>query len=159
MHFSRHTLYAAGLLAGIAFAGGTAQAEGRSTPALPQATTLLPGIPLPATIAPEPDVPNGDTRSDTNDPSRTMQGRGARELQALQQVMVQELQSLVFTGDTDIDFATLMKERLEQDMKATQIETRHGRSRELRAMALRLYQAQRTAHEHLVQWLEKNGDR
>lgn len=148
------------LLACSALAGG-AYAEGVDTQTLPQDSTIIPDVPTDPAITPEPDT--ADSQADTtvessidaaDDPVTT--GDFTTQLQKLNMDMVQELQSLQLTGDPDVDFATLMLRRVEQDMKLSALEVRRGKSRELRAMALRLYQLQRRERDRLQEWLEQN---
>lgn len=57
------------------------------------------------------------------------------------------------TGDTDMDFAMMMKMHHEQALEMAKVEIAHGKSGELKAMARKIIAAQQREIGQLDKWM------
>lgn len=127
---SRSLLCAA--FASMALAAGTAAAEGPS------------GLP------PHPGSPASGMSPENI-------SEGSRQLHQLHmQMMLQDMPQMQMTGDSDRDFAMMMKHHHEQGVKMAEIEARNGKSPELKAMANKIIQSQQQEIKKLDDWLNRN---
>ncbi len=83
-------------------------------------------------------------------------GEGSSQLHQLHMQMMQDMQSMQMTGDTDQDFAMMMKHHHEQAIKMAEIEARNGKSPEMKAMANKVIQSQQQEIKKLDDWLSRN---
>jgi uncharacterized protein (DUF305 family) len=60
------------------------------------------------------------------------------------------------TGDTDKDFARMMKMHHQQALEMAKVEVQHGKSPELEAMAQKIIKEQRKEIEKLDRWLKQH---
>jgi uncharacterized protein (DUF305 family) len=69
---------------------------------------------------------------------------------------MQQMQSMKRTGDTDKDFAMMMKMHHQQALDMAKAEVQHGKSAELKAMAQKIIKDQTQEIDKLDAWLQKN---
>jgi uncharacterized protein (DUF305 family) len=69
---------------------------------------------------------------------------------------MQSMQAMPKTGDTDKDFATMMKMHHQQALDMAKVELEHGKSPELKAMASKMIRDQTKEIEQLEKWLQKH---
>lgn len=69
---------------------------------------------------------------------------------------MQSMQSMRLSGDTDKDFAMMMRMHHQQAVDMAQAEVEHGKSPELKAMAQKIIKDQQKEISDLDQWLSKH---
>ncbi len=69
---------------------------------------------------------------------------------------MQQMQGMKMTGDTDKDFAMMMKMHHQQALEMAKVEIEHGKSPELKAMAKKMIKDQTKEIGQLDAWLQKN---
>ncbi|MES2918744.1 MAG: DUF305 domain-containing protein [Pseudomonadota bacterium] len=96
--------------------------------------------------------------SPADDPDRQtkpgMMSKGSSQMHQMHMSMMQNMPQM--TGDTDQDFAMMMKHHHEQAIKMAEIEAAQGKSPELKAMAKKMMEAQKQEIKKLEDWLSKN---
>ncbi|MBW8306415.1 MAG: DUF305 domain-containing protein [Thiobacillus sp.] len=65
------------------------------------------------------------------------------------------MQKMQMSGDTDKDFAMMMKMHHQQGVEMAQMELAHGKSPAMKAMARQIIAAQKKEIAQLEQWLAK----
>ena len=68
---------------------------------------------------------------------------------------MQKMQGMRPTGDTDKDFAMMMRMHHQQAVEMAQAEVQHGKSPELKAMAQKMMKDQQKEIDQLEKWLAK----
>lgn len=96
-------------------------------------------------------------------PSQTapagMTGMGGMAMGDLHQSMtrnMQQMQSMPMSGDTDRDFATMMRTHHQGAIDMSEVELKNGHDPDLKAFAKRTIAAQKKEIEELERWLAKN---
>jgi uncharacterized protein (DUF305 family) len=69
---------------------------------------------------------------------------------------MEKMQALQMTGNTDKDFAMMMRMHHQQAVEMARAEVQHGKSPELKAMAQKMITDQQKEIAQLDQWLAKN---
>lgn len=69
---------------------------------------------------------------------------------------MQQMQGMKPTGDTDKDFATMMRMHHQQALDMAKVELQHGKSPELKAMAQKIIKDQQKEIAELDKWLAKH---
>ena len=69
--------------------------------------------------------------------------------------MMKNMESMKMTGDTDRDFATMMKVHHQGAIDMAQMELQSGKDAKMRAMAKRIIEAQQKEIKEFDQWLGK----
>lgn len=69
---------------------------------------------------------------------------------------MESMKNMPMTGDTDKDFATMMKMHHQQAIAMAKSEAEHGKSPELKAMARKMIKDQTKEIEQLDAWLKKH---
>lgn len=82
-----------------------------------------------------------------------MSEQGSQQLHQQMLSSMDGMKSKTPTGDTDKDFAMMMKMHHQQALDMAQIELRHGKSKELKAMAEKIIAAQRKEIAEFDKWL------
>lgn len=139
---SRSLLYA--VITTIGLAAGNALAEDQSSP--------LRHPRSPASVSPADD-PSGMGMSGMNHMNMS---EGSRQMHQMHMDMMKNMPQMQMTGDTDRDFALMMKHHHEQGVKMAEIEAKNGKSPELKAMANKMLQSQKQDIQKLEDWLSKN---
>lgn len=87
--------------------------------------------------------------------SATMGGMANGSQQMHEQMMggMQKMQSMQPSGDTDKDFAMMMRMHHQQALDMAKVELEHGRSPELKAMARNIIDAQKKEIAQFDKWL------
>ncbi|MCY4746867.1 DUF305 family protein family protein [Aquabacterium commune] len=69
---------------------------------------------------------------------------------------MQQMQGIKMTGDTDKDFAMMMKMHHQQALDMAKVQVAHGKSPELKAMAEKMIKDQSKEIAQLEAWLQKS---
>jgi uncharacterized protein (DUF305 family) len=69
--------------------------------------------------------------------------------------MMKNMESMKLSGNTDRDFAMMMKIHHQGAIDMAQVELKSGKDVQMRAMAKRIIEAQRREIKEFEQWLEK----
>lgn len=69
--------------------------------------------------------------------------------------MMKNMESVKMTGDTDVDFATMMKMHHQGAIDMAQAELQSGKDAKMRAMAMRIIKDQQKEIKEFDQWLAK----
>ena len=83
-------------------------------------------------------------------------GHGSEQMHKAMTAGMQSMQGMKMTGDTDKDFAAMMKMHHQQALDMAKAELEHGRSAELKAMAQKIIKDQTQEIAKLDAWLLKN---
>lgn len=81
---------------------------------------------------------------------------GSEQLHQSMMNGMQKMQGMQPTGDTDKDFAMMMRAHHQQAVDMAKAEMQHGKSPELKAMAGKMVSAQEKEIRELDQWLAKH---
>lgn len=84
-----------------------------------------------------------------------MTGKGSEEMHAKMRGGMQQMQEMKPTGDTDRDFAMMMRMHHQQALEMARSEIEHGKSAELKAMARKIVRDQTKEIAQLDRWLKK----
>ena len=86
-----------------------------------------------------------------------MQHSGAGSADMKQSMMsgMDGMQKMQMSGDTDKDFATMMKMHHQQAVEMAQMELAHGKSPEMKAMSKKIIAAQKKEIAEFDRWLAK----
>lgn len=91
------------------------------------------------------------------DPNRSpSQDDATGELHQAMTAGMEAMQKVPMRGDVDKDFAAMMKVHHEQAVAMAEVELKHGRSPQMKAMAAKMIKAQKKEIEELSQWLMKH---
>ena len=69
---------------------------------------------------------------------------------------MEKMQHMKSAGDTDKDFAMMMKMHHQQALDMAQMELDHGKSEEMKAMAKKIIAAQKKEIAEFDRWLKKH---
>lgn len=81
---------------------------------------------------------------------------GSNQMHESMMAGMQKMQGMQPTGDTDKDFAMMMRMHHQQAVDMAKAEVQHGKSPELKAMAQKMIKDQQKEIGQLDQWLAKN---
>ncbi|NUZ08916.1 DUF305 domain-containing protein [Piscinibacter koreensis] len=84
-------------------------------------------------------------------------GQGSQQMHQIMMSGMQEMQPMTPTGDTDKDFASMMRMHHQQALEMARVEVQHGKSSELKAMARKIIKDQQKEISQLDRWLAKNN--
>lgn len=82
-------------------------------------------------------------------------GAGAADMKASMMMGMEEMQKMSMTGNTDKDFAMMMKIHHQQALNMAEMELKNGKSSEMKAMAKQIIAAQKKEIAQFDKWLEK----
>ena len=82
--------------------------------------------------------------------------QGGGDMRSPMSGMMKNMESMKMTGDTDRDFAALMKMHHQGAIDMAQQELKTGKDTKMRAMAQRIITAQQKEIKEFDQWLEKH---
>ena len=77
------------------------------------------------------------------------------DMQGHMKGMMKNMDSMKMTGDTDVDFATMMKMHHQGAIDMAQMELQNGKDAKMRSMAKRIIKDQQKEIKELDQWLGK----
>ena len=83
-------------------------------------------------------------------------GHGSEQMKKSMDSGMQSMQKMPMSGNTDKDFAMMMKMHHQQALGMAKAELEHGKSPELKAMASKMIQDQSKEIEQLDKWLQQN---
>ena len=121
-------------------------------------TALLAGLgSFAASAQPQmaPPSASGSSHSSSMGSGAMMSGRGSEEMHSKMQSGMQQMQQMKPTGDTDRDFAMMMRMHHQQALDMARSEIEHGKSTELKAMARKMVKDQTKEIAQLDAWLKK----
>lgn len=78
---------------------------------------------------------------------------GSKQMHEQMMGGMQKMQSMQSSGDTDKDFATMMRMHHQQAVDMARIEAEHGKSPELKALAQKIIKDQQKEIGQLDKWL------
>ena len=93
-------------------------------------------------------------------PMQGMQGKGmpaSGDMRGSMMGMMKGMESMQMSGDTDRDFAMMMKMHHQGAIDMAQQELQGGKDPKMRAMAKRIIEAQKKEIKEFEQWLAKHG--
>lgn len=82
-------------------------------------------------------------------------GAGATDMKASMMMGMEEMQKMPMTGNTDKDFAMMMKIHHQQALNMAEMELKNGKSSEMKAMAKQIIAAQKKEIAQFDKWLAK----
>jgi uncharacterized protein (DUF305 family) len=82
-------------------------------------------------------------------------GAGAADMKASMMMGMEEMQKMPMTGNTDKDFAMMMKIHHQQALNMAEMELKNGKSSEMKAMAKQIIAAQKKEIAQFDKWLAK----
>ena len=103
-------------------------------------------------FVPQP-MPMGKNDSMSATPST---GSGSSDVRGSMMGMMKNMESMKSTGDTDRDFATMMKMHHQGAIDMAKIELRSGNDAKMKAMAKRIIDAQQKEIKEFDEWLGKH---
>lgn len=80
---------------------------------------------------------------------------GSQDMKASMMMGMDGMQKMTMSGDTDKDFAMMMKMHHQQALKMAEMELVNGKSAEMKAMAKQISVAQKKEIAHFDNWLAK----
>ena len=80
---------------------------------------------------------------------------GSKDMMSSMMMGMEGMQKMPMSGDTDKDFATMMKMHHQQAVNMSEMELAKGKSPEMKAMAKKIIAAQKKEIAQLDQWLAK----
>ena len=97
-------------------------------------------------MAPSASMPQGNMQSGA---------AGSHDMKESMMMGMDGMQKMPMSGDTDKDFAMMMKMHHEQALKMAEMELAHGKSPAMKAMAKQIIVAQKKEIAQFDQWLAK----
>jgi uncharacterized protein (DUF305 family) len=95
----------------------------------------------------------GDPVNMADKTSGSMSGHGSEALRQSMMSGMKQMQDMKVSGDTDKDFAMMMKMHHQQALDMAQVELEHGKSPEMKAMAKKIIAAQKKEIAEFDQWM------
>lgn len=89
-------------------------------------------------------------------PAQMQKGGGSDEMMKSMKSGMDGMQKMQISGDTDKDFAMLMKMHHQQALEMAKLEIAHGESPELKAMARKIIKDQTKEIAQLDAWMKKH---
>ena len=83
-------------------------------------------------------------------------GHGSDEMKKSMEGGMEQMRQMKMTGDTDKDFAMMMKMHHEQALPMAKAELEHGKSPELKAMASKIINDQKKEIAQFEKWLKSH---
>lgn len=80
---------------------------------------------------------------------------GSSDMKQSMKAGIDRMQQMPMSGDTDKDFAMMMKVHHQQALEMAEVELAHGKSAELKAMAKKIITGQKKEIAQFDQWLAK----
>ena len=80
---------------------------------------------------------------------------GSQDMKASMMMGMEGMQKMSMSGDTDKDFATMMKMHHQQALNMAEMELANGKSAEMKAMAKQIIAAQKKEIAQFDKWLAK----
>ena len=83
-------------------------------------------------------------------------GDGSQDMKASMMMGMDGMQKMAVSGDTDKDFAMMMKMHHQQALKMAEMELANGKSPEMKSMAKQIISAQKKEIAQFDKWLAKH---
>nr|WP_297352957.1 DUF305 domain-containing protein [uncultured Caldimonas sp.] len=100
-------------------------------------------------------APADAARHDVHGAAAAASGGGSEQMHRQMMSGMQSMQSMKPSGDVDKDFAKMMRVHHQQAVDMAEVELKHGRSPELKAMARKIIEDQRKEIAQLDKWLQE----
>ena len=100
-------------------------------------------------------APSDAARHDAHGAAAPASGAGSEQMHQQMMSGMQSMQLMKPSGDVDKDFAKMMRVHHQQAVDMAEVELKHGRSPELKAMARRIIEDQRKEIAQLDKWLQE----
>ena len=84
-----------------------------------------------------------------------MGASGAKDMRASMMMGMDEMQKMPMSGDTDKDFAMMMKIHHQQGLNMAEMQLKNGKSPEMKAMSRQIIVAQKKEIAQFDKWLAK----
>lgn len=117
-------------------------------------TYLLAGMAFTAVAQTQP--PKASTTPAAMPAAQMEKGEGSEEMKKSMMSGMDSMQKMQMSGDTDKDFAMMMKMHHEQALTMAKAEIEHGNSTELKAMARKIVKDQTKEIAQLDAWMKKH---
>jgi uncharacterized protein (DUF305 family) len=88
--------------------------------------------------------------------SSSSPGHGSEAMHKTMMAGMTDMQKMKMSGDTDRDFASMMRMHHEQAIEMASMQIQHGKSPELKAMAKKIIADQKKEIAQFDAWLKKN---
>lgn len=117
----------------------------------------LSGLGLMSTVQAQTPMPAASSAHKSNMSQGAMQhaSPGSEDMKQSMMNGMEGMNKMPMTGDTDKDFAMMMKMHHQQGVKMAQMELSHGKSPAMKAMAKKIIAAQNKEITQFDQWLAK----
>ena len=118
----------------------------------------MPASPANKAAAPAPTANQPMPMEKKDAPTSAMPGmaQGSGDMRSSMAGMMKSMESMKMTGDTDRDFAAMMKMHHQGAIDMAQQELKSGKDAKMRAMAKRIIDAQQKEIKEFDQWLERH---
>lgn len=83
-------------------------------------------------------------------------GHGSQRMRESVMGGMQKMQGMQLSGDTDKDFAMMMRMHHQQGLEMAKAQLQHGKDKEMRAMAQKILKQQRKEIAEFDRWLSKH---
>ena len=90
------------------------------------------------------------------DKKDSMSGMGSGRMHGSMMKMMKDMESMKMSGDTDKDFAMMMKMHHQGAIDMAQVELKDGKDEKLRKMAKKIIESQQKEIKEFDQWLAKH---
>ena len=90
------------------------------------------------------------------DKKDSMSGKGSGPMHGSMMKMMKDMESMKMSGDTDKDFAMMMKIHHQGAIDMAQAELKNGKDQKLHKMAKKIIEAQQKEIKEFDQWLAKH---
>ena len=84
------------------------------------------------------------------------QGGGSEKMMQAMQEGMKDMQSMPMSGDTDKDFAMMMRKHHQDGIKVAQAQLESGKDPKMREMAKKIVESQRKETREFDEWLAKH---
>ena len=93
------------------------------------------------------------TQSDTHKGHATSSDKGSQQMMSSMMSGMKDMQSMKTTGDTDRDFAMMMRMHHQKGIEMAQVEASQGKDEKMKAMARKIIESQRKEIKEFDEWL------
>ena len=90
------------------------------------------------------------------DKKDSMSGMGSGRMHGSMSKMMKDMESMKMSGDTDKDFAAMMKMHHQGAIDMAQVELKNGKDEKLHKMAKKIIEAQQKEIKEFDEWLAKH---
>lgn len=99
----------------------------------------------------------GASAQESGSNSKDSKGTPSADMHGMMMKGMKEMQSMRMTGDTDKDFAMMMRHHHQQGIEMAQMELQRGKNSTMREMAQKIIDAQKKEIGEFDQWMKEHG--